>query len=141
MGMERYGKKEVKSTGSVNEMDIVSEGEGEEDDKQNFCLPTCWVVLCNRKYQKRTQCGGLGCILLFQISFESTIVIKFSECDDFFWLAEYLRILSPSLNPYSSICIIIIIIYIGNYFSRVYRLVSSSSLEQKWVIFLYKSWW
>lgn len=71
MGMERYGKKEVKSTGSVNEMDIVSEGEGEGDDKQNFYLPTtCWVVLCNRKYQRRTQCGGLGWILLFRISFD-----------------------------------------------------------------------
>lgn len=45
---------EVKSTGSVNEMDVVSEG-GRGDDKQNFYLPTtCWVVLCNRKYQRRT---------------------------------------------------------------------------------------
>ena len=43
MGMERYGKKEVKSTGSVNEMDIVCEGKG--DDKQNFYLSGLYYFL------------------------------------------------------------------------------------------------
>ena len=77
MGMERYGKKEIKSTASVNEMGIVCEGEGKGDDKQHFYLPVLYYLLggCNRKYQKRPRGGGLGWILLFQVSFESTIVI------------------------------------------------------------------
>lgn len=45
MGMERYGKEEIKSTASVNEMGIVCEGEGEGDDKQHFYLPGLYCLL------------------------------------------------------------------------------------------------
>ena len=45
MGMERYGKKEIKSTASVNEMGIVREGEGKWDDKQHFYLPVLYYLL------------------------------------------------------------------------------------------------
>lgn len=45
--MERYGKEEIKSTASVNEMGIVCEGEGggEGDDKQHFYLPGLYYLL------------------------------------------------------------------------------------------------
>lgn len=124
-------------------MDIVCEGEG--DDKQNFYLPGLYHLLggsLKQEIPEKTSVWRTGLdITISDIIWIYNSDYKFSECDDFFWLAKYLRILSPSLNPHNSICIIIIIIYIGNYFSRVYRLVSSSSLEQKWVIFLYKSKW
>lgn len=43
--MERYGKEEIKSTDSVNEMGIVCEGEGEGNDKQHFYLPGLYYLL------------------------------------------------------------------------------------------------
>lgn len=116
----------------------VREREATSKTSTSLACTTCWMVLCDRKYQKRPQCGGLGGG--FQILFESMVaIIRLQGVMAPLDWQKYLRILSPSWNPHNSKYINNIIIYIGNYYSREYRLMSSSSLEWKWVIFLYKS--
>lgn len=84
MGMERYGK-EVKSTGSVNEMDVVSEGEGEEMTSKIFTslLLVGWFSVTGNTREGLNVEDWVG-YYYFRYHLIYDKVIKFSECDDFF---------------------------------------------------------
>lgn len=139
MGMERCGQ--IHENQEVNLISSVNVCEGEGGDKQNFYIPGLHNLLDGSLWQEIPEKTSV-----WRVGWRVSDIIRIygsdyqtSGCDGSFWLAKIFEISFSFLNPHNSKYIINIIIYICNYYSREYRLMSSSSLECKWVIFLYKS--